>query len=60
MTGRELIELLQSNGSNLDNEVVILDSNDLMIHIKNVDSSIQRDDYDSDFDKSVTTISLYF
>lgn len=61
MTGHELIAIIQHN-CNLDNEVKIELNSDgyvgKLFDIKNVETDIERDPYDGDFDKSITKITL--
>jgi hypothetical protein len=54
MTVRELIELLQNLPQNLD--VKIPSSTGGVSHVNEVDTSIERSHYDSDFDHVVVVI----
>jgi hypothetical protein len=58
MTGQEVIDLIRNNG-NLDEECCIQDSNGNIVDIKDVTTAIKRDQFDGDFDKSVSVIVLY-
>lgn len=57
MNGHELIELIRQNGD-LDKEVKVELENGKWADIKRVDSAIDRDPYDGDFDKAITLIEL--
>jgi hypothetical protein len=58
VTGQDIIDLIQSNGLEHD-EMVVMDDNGKMVYILNVESAIQRDPYDGDFDKTVGAIKLH-
>lgn len=61
MNGHELIEMIKNN-CNLDNEVKIELTADGYVNrfvgVKEVETEIERDPYDGDFDRPITVIKL--